>query len=164
MHEGYLTTLIDELKSRGLAPTAMPSVPSGQVTATHLGRALAQALVVTGDPGLAITYGRRLNVASHGILGYALMSSRNGNQLLSLLSRYAALAVPNLQLRRVLADDRLVLSCEVGDGVLPRRMNSRARGKKYAEAHWMSISENLIYQVLHIRLGFQPQELILQQL
>ena len=75
---------------------------------------------MTNDPALGIAFGLRLNLASHGILGYALMSSRNGDQLLSLLTRYAGLAIPNLVLKRQVAGERLLLACDVQEVMLPR--------------------------------------------
>lgn len=119
MYDTYLSTLREELKERGISWRAV--VPSEQIASPEaMARIIAKVLESTRDASLAVTFGRRLNLASHGILGYALMSSRNGNQLLSLLSRYASLAVPNLTLRRTIEGDRLMLVCEVGDGLLPR--------------------------------------------
>ena len=120
MHDAYLNTLVDEIESRGLRRDDVLAVPARRVSAVFLGRALRRALELSGDPGLAVAYGLRLNLASHGILGYALMSSRNGEQLLGLLSRYASLAVPGLVLRRMVENNRMLLACEVIGGELSR--------------------------------------------
>ena len=120
IYDAYFTTLKEELESRGLDATGFELPATGAVSAAHLASAIAWALRLTNDPAFGIAYGLRLNLASHGILGYALMSSRNGDQLLSLLSRYAALAMPNLQLTRVTAGPRLLLTCQTQQGTLPR--------------------------------------------
>ena len=120
MHDAYLSTLIDELRTRGLPVEEIVGRMPRHITAAFLARALTRALELSGDPGLGVAYGLRLNLASHGILGYALMSSRNGDQLLSLLSRYASLAIPGLVLRRVVDGQKLMLACETKAGVLSR--------------------------------------------
>lgn len=120
MHEAYYSTLLEELASRGIdTETQMPRAPK-DITPAFLGESLAQALHLTQDPGLSIDYGLRLRLASHGILGYALMSSRNGDQLLALLSRYAALVMPGLSLKRVVSGERLLLGCSAEANLLPR--------------------------------------------
>ena len=119
MHDTYLSALREELTERGISWRAIVS-SERTASAEAMARIISKVLESTHDASLAVTFGRRLNLASHGILGYALMSSRNGNQLLSLLSRYASLAVPNLTLRRTIQGDRLMLVCEVGHGLLPR--------------------------------------------
>lgn len=120
IYEAYFATLVEELSSRGIDTTALDSNVPAEISEAWLAEQLACALQLTKDPGLAIAYGLRLNLASHGILGYALMSSRNGDQLLSLLTRYAALAMPNLQLTRVVAGQRLLLACATSEGILPQ--------------------------------------------
>lgn len=120
MHEAYYATLLEELASRDIdTATQMPQAPQ-DITPAFLGESLARALHLTDDPGLSIAYGLRLRLASHGILGYALMSSRNGDQLLALLSRYAALVMPGLTLKRVVSGERLLLVCDAQAGLLPR--------------------------------------------
>lgn len=121
MHEAYLQTLLAEVQSRGFSGDQVArAAADARDTTTGLGRALVHALGLTGDPGLALSFGLRLNLASHGILGYALMSSRNGDQLMTLLTRYAELAVPGLSLRRVVDGERLFLVCEAQAGELSR--------------------------------------------
>lgn len=119
MYEAYLATLLEELESRSYPPAALAELGQSPTTAVGLESALVTALEQTQDAGLAIDYGLRINLASHGILGYALMSSRNGDQLLTLLTRYAGLAMPSLQLKRVLAKDQLQLVCSTHGGRLP---------------------------------------------
>ncbi len=119
MYEAYFATLIEELGSRGFPVTDLNRLRKTTPTARSLEQALVAALDQTQDAGLAIDYGLRLNLASHGILGYALMSSRNGDQLLALLTRYAVLAMPGLSFNRVLAQDQLRVVCETSGGALP---------------------------------------------
>jgi AraC-like DNA-binding protein len=121
MYEAYFATLLEELTSRGHPAADLHRLTTAPPTAVALEQALVRALQQTQDPGLAIDYGLRLNLASHGILGYALMSSRNGDQLLTLLTRYAVLAMPSLQLQRVLAQEQLRLVCETQGGKLPQQ-------------------------------------------
>lgn len=120
IYEAYFTSLMEELASRGIDASALDLKVPKEISAPWLAEALARALHLTNDPGFGIAYGMRLNLASHGILGYALMSSRNGDQLLSLLTRYAALAMPNLRLTRVVAGKRMLLVCETEQGILPQ--------------------------------------------
>lgn len=120
MHNAYFDTLLEELEAQGVPRDALPGRRGDNVSPFVLARALGRAIELTGDPAFAIAYGRRLNLASHGILGYALMSSRNGDQLLGLLTRYAALVVPDLTLRRVIKEDEMHLVCDVRPGPLPR--------------------------------------------
>ena len=120
MHEGYLDTLAEELESRGLPTGAVLGSLPPSPSADYIAVALKRAVELSGDTGLPLAYGFRLNLASHGILGYALMSARNGDQLLNLLCRYATLAVPGLVLRRVVKGDALLTVCEAtGGGILP---------------------------------------------
>lgn len=119
MYEAYFATLIEELTSRGYPTADLDRMRQTTPTARTLEQALVAALEQTQDSGLAIDYGLRLNLASHGILGYALMSSRNGDQLLALLTRYAVLAMPGLRFNRVLAQDQLRVVCETRSGQLP---------------------------------------------
>ncbi|MEQ8857476.1 MAG: AraC family transcriptional regulator ligand-binding domain-containing protein [Pseudomonadales bacterium] len=112
IHRTYLTTLLDELERRGIAATRLlPDGPPAEITPQALADLVRRAVTLTDDPAFALHYGLRLNLASHGILGYALMSCRNGDQLLSLLVRYARLAVPHIELARALQGDRVLLTC-----------------------------------------------------
>jgi AraC-like DNA-binding protein len=120
MFEAYFTTLLEELASRGIETAPLERDAPESITPTWLASAIVRALQLTGDPGLGVSYGLRLNLASHGILGYALMSSRNGDQLLSLLTRYAELVMPNLTLTRIVQGDQLLIACDVRQSPLPR--------------------------------------------
>ncbi len=121
VHRAYLATLQDELARRGIDPAALlPAGPPADVTPLELAALCQRALTLTGDPAFGLHYGLRLNLASHGILGYALMSARNGDQLLSLLVRYAQLAVPDVELERVLQGERVLLTCRPNANLSPR--------------------------------------------
>ena len=111
VHGNYLSALVEELASQGVAPDAL--LPDGVPAAMNPGElaALVRRGAALSDPGLGLRLGLGLNLASHGILGYALMSASHGHQLVSLLTRYAALAIPDLTLSRVLRGDRLLVIC-----------------------------------------------------
>lgn len=105
MHENYLASLVDELAARDIAIDQLAGLRTGQaeagwLTAERLAGLIVEAAHLSGDPGFGLAFGLRLNLASHGDLGYALMSCRNGEQLMLALTRFARLVVPGIELTR----------------------------------------------------------------
>ena len=69
MYDTYLSTLREELKERGISWRAV--VPSEQIASPEaMARIICEGPRIDADASLAVTFGRRLNLASHGILGY----------------------------------------------------------------------------------------------
>ena len=83
MHSAYLNTLLEELESRGINSSELIDPIPGEVSPQQLALLLHKAMQLCRDPALGLSFGMRLNVASHGMLGYAVMSSRNGQQLIN---------------------------------------------------------------------------------
>lgn len=123
IHSAYLRTLLDELASRGITPEVLwPGGLPDTVSPRDLATLLQRAAAFTGDPALGLRFGLRLNLASHGMLGYALMSAGNGRQLVSLLTRYAALSIPDVTLTRVLRGELLCLTCRPAPDLKERNL------------------------------------------
>lgn len=98
MSIAYLTTLVQELESRGIPGSRLVDPIPAEVTPEQLATLLQSAIQLSGDPAIGLSFGMRLNLASHGMLGYALMSSRNGQQLINGLTRFSRLAMPSIDL------------------------------------------------------------------
>ena len=92
MHQAYLTTLIEELEARGIPGARLADPLPEDIGPDSFAVLLNRAQQLTADPAFGLTFGRRLNLASHGVLGYALMSSRNGRQLIQALTRFARIS------------------------------------------------------------------------
>lgn len=121
IHRAYLATLLDTADDGGVERhRLLPDGPPGAVTPALLAELCERAVRLGGDRAFGLRFGLRLNLASHGILGYALMSCRNGDQLLSLLTRYAGLAIPDIELARAVRGDRLLLTCRPSAALAPR--------------------------------------------
>lgn len=69
--------------------------PSAQISAKQYTDLLTAALQLSDDPALGLAYGQRLNISTHGLLGYAIMSSPN-------FDKAAALAMKYIQIRNLL--------------------------------------------------------------
>ena len=113
MHIAYLTTLVEELESRGIRVSELVDPMPAEVGPERLAGLLHKAIQLSGDMSLGLSFGMRLNLASHGMLGYALMSSRNGQQLISGLTRFSRLAMPSIELTSVESAGQFRLVCRV---------------------------------------------------
>ena len=111
MHIAYLTTLLEELASRGLDSRSLIDPIPAEVSPEHLAELLQRAVALTNDPALGLDFGLRLNLASHGMLGYALMSAKNGQQLIDGLVRFSRLAMPSIELVQKVAGSQFQLVC-----------------------------------------------------
>lgn len=79
------------------------------------------ALQLTGDAQLGIKFGARLDLTSHGILGYALMSSRTVEQALQRLVRYIGLTAPPIHFEQVMHGSRCLLVCRLEPELVPQQ-------------------------------------------
>ncbi len=59
-----------------------------RVSARQLWTLIDNALQITAQPALGLYYGQRLTLTSHGVLGYALMSCKNMQQVVDILMKY----------------------------------------------------------------------------
>jgi AraC-like DNA-binding protein len=105
---GYLTQLITLIKQQGfsteqvLADTQLNEHIMQQnihISPMQYHTVVENALALSQDPLLGIKHGQRLNIASHGFVGFAAMAADDLGQALSLAIRYA-------RTRTLLADIR----------------------------------------------------------
>jgi AraC-like DNA-binding protein len=105
---GYLTQLITLVKQQGfsteqvLANTQLDDHIMQQnthISPMQYHTVVENALALSQDPLLGIKHGQRLNIASHGFVGFAAMAADDLGQALSLAIRYA-------RTRTLLADIR----------------------------------------------------------
>lgn len=75
------------------------------ISATAYAKLVHGALALTNEPALGLFYGQRLNIATHGLLGFAVMSSPS-------LEKAAELAMKYIQIRNQLVS----ISFDKGDG------------------------------------------------
>lgn len=117
----YVGTLVDLLVERGVerAPFLKACrLEEAELTAGTLiepervREVSRQAILRTGDPGIGLFAGQRLNINTHGSLGYAAMASPDYHQALRLLVRYYKVQAPRafFELRQL--EGRLQLVCE----------------------------------------------------
>ena len=70
-----------------------------------------RALALTADPALGLRFGERLNISTHGVLGYALMSSATVGDVLQLLLQYHRMLQPSMRLQLIKDSDHVYLEC-----------------------------------------------------
>lgn len=71
-----------------------------RVSQSQASEFVTRAIIESGEPGLGIMLARELKMPLHGALGIAVMSSRNLEQALELMTRYLTLRAPHLQVTR----------------------------------------------------------------
>jgi AraC-like DNA-binding protein len=62
---------------------------------------VSSAISLSGEPQLGLLVGKRLGLTTHGMLGFAVMASRNLAEALDLISRYLNIRTPLLQMKLV---------------------------------------------------------------
>ncbi|MDK2779295.1 MAG: AraC family transcriptional regulator [Pseudomonadota bacterium] len=107
----YLAQLIEMLAPQGISTaqlaqgTGLPartlSSPQEFISPLQYHKVIENALALSGDPLLGLEHGRRMNISSHGFLGFAILASDNLGQALSLAIRFA-------RTRTLLADIRFM--------------------------------------------------------
>ncbi len=120
----YLDALLEIVHADGIAAEALFDHAKRASRRPEIPDFIAlcgSALTLTGDPQLGIRFGARLDLTSHGILGYALMSSRTVEQALQRLIRYIALAAPPIHFEQVMQGQRCLLVCKPEPNLLPQQ-------------------------------------------
>ena len=122
--QAYLEALLEVVRGDGVTSDALfkharrTSRGPGLPDFTQLCDA---ALQLTGDAELGVKLGGRLDLTSHGILGYALMSSRTVEQALQRLVRYIGLAAPPIHFEQVMQGTRCLLVCRTEPELVPQQ-------------------------------------------
>ena len=78
------------------------------------------ALALTGDRGLGLQLGTRLNLSAHAVLGQAFMTCRNLREALDLFLKYHHLLSPNLEMEFVDDGEQCCLATTEAYHDLPR--------------------------------------------
>jgi hypothetical protein len=120
----YLEALLEVVRGDGVASEALfkPARIAWRGPGLHDFTQLCDsALQLTGDAELGIKFGGRLDLTSHGILGYALMSSRTVEQALQRLVRYIGLAAPPIHFEQVMQGSRCLLVCRTEPELVPQQ-------------------------------------------
>ena len=94
----YVQALLQVAEERGVDAAALcrlgkvsPALlanPEGRLSFIDFSYMVAEAISRSDSPGLGLAFGRHLNVSSHGMLGYAVMASRDLEQALHFALRY----------------------------------------------------------------------------
>ncbi|WP_439135504.1 AraC family transcriptional regulator [Pseudomaricurvus sp.] len=89
-------------------------------------RQLLQAgIKATGKQSLALRFGQRLTLTSHGVFGYAVMSCRNIHQVIDILTKYYRLLLNNASLTAKNEGDRVYIEFQpTRDQLLDRQQDT----------------------------------------
>ncbi|WP_301377332.1 MULTISPECIES: AraC family transcriptional regulator [Thalassolituus] len=95
----YLIPLLELLANRGISPAQLVTntrlspralgQPGTHISAREYDQIVRNAYRLSNDPLLGLEHGRRMSIASHGFLGFAVMASETLGEGLSLAVRYA---------------------------------------------------------------------------
>ena len=118
----YALILVDLAQSKGcdrsrllagtsLADTDISSI-GARVRESDFNRVVNNALALTGQPGLGLELGLRLNLSAHAVLGQAFMACHDLNQAMELFLTYYHLLAPGLHLEVERLDRRWILSID----------------------------------------------------
>ena len=116
----YVLILIDLVESQGhdratllagttLAQTGISGI-GARVSEVDFARLVSNAFELTGDPGLGLRLGMRLNMSAHALLGQAIMTCKDLHQVMELFLRYYHLLSPALYLEYATQDDQAVFT------------------------------------------------------
>ena len=97
------------LEGTGISPSLLHGtlpLPEQQFT-----RVCERALRLTADPALGLRFGQAMNISTHGVLGYALMSSAKVADVLQLLLQYHRMLMPSLRLSLIEEQQFVALEC-----------------------------------------------------
>lgn len=118
----YLSLLCGLFRERGHAPArllagtgldiARLDAPDCQVPLPVCLHVFANALALDADPALGIQLGRKLNLRSHGFLGYAILSSRSIGEAADLCVRYFRTRTSLIEIRLFREDDMAVIQLD----------------------------------------------------
>lgn len=96
------------VQGTGLMPRAL-STPGWAISATQYDQIFHNAVTLTADPLLGFEHGRRMSIATHGFLGFAVMASDSLGHGLSLAIRYAATRTGLADIRFVHQDGKAII-------------------------------------------------------
>jgi AraC-like DNA-binding protein len=125
----YILILIDMVEERGcnrdeilrgtsLAETGIGSI-GARVSDSDFSRLVNNALALTGDPGLGLQLGLKLNLSAHAVLGQAFLTCRDLGQVMDLFLKYYHLLAPGLQLEFNEVEDRCVMTTVSDTAITP---------------------------------------------
>ena len=105
----YLLPLVELLSRNGITPaqlargTHIPprllQQPGTRISVRNYDQIIRNAYEFSNDPLLGFEHGRRMSIASHGFLGFAMMASETLGEGLSLAVRYAGTRTSLAQIR-----------------------------------------------------------------
>lgn len=115
----YLGPLLDLLSDHGISAAQVvqgTSIPANiltaadtRITVIDYDRIIRNALAYSHDPLLGLEHGRRMSIASHGFLGFAVMASETLGEGLSLAVRYAGTRTSLAEIRFIQDNQHCVL-------------------------------------------------------
>lgn len=115
----YLSQLIELLSKQGITPqqlargTGLTSTvlvsPKELISPLQYHKVIENALMLSKNPLLGLQHGFRMNVSSHGFLGFAIMASDTLGDALSLAIRYARTRTLMADIRFVQEDDTAII-------------------------------------------------------
>ena len=77
----------------------------------HMPQLVHSGLQLSAEPGLGLRLGQAMQVNTHGVFSYALMSSATIGDVLNLLLQYNRILVPELKIELVPLQDTVALRC-----------------------------------------------------
>jgi len=105
----YLIPLLELLAGRGISPSQLVmntrlspralGLPGTHISVREYDQIIRNAYRLSNDPLLGLEHGRRMSIASHGFLGFAVMASETLGEGLSLAVRYAGTRTGLAQIR-----------------------------------------------------------------
>lgn len=92
-----------------------------RIPARDAARLVANAYLLTGDPGLGLEFGLRTSPTAHGYLGYAAMACGNLREAMELVARYLHTRQQDVSLTVSLEDEQLVVRAQDTHEIGPAR-------------------------------------------
>ncbi|MFC3679535.1 AraC family transcriptional regulator [Bacterioplanoides pacificum] len=115
----YLSQLIEMLALQGINAaqlaqgtglTARTLMSANEyISPLQYHKVVENALALSGDPLLGLEHGKRMNISSHGFLGFAIMASDTLGDALSLAIRYARTRTLLADIRFMQEDDSAII-------------------------------------------------------
>lgn len=81
----------DLLAASGITKTELAN-PDGYINSCQYHALIHNALILTKEPALGLYYGQRLNISTHGLLGYAILSSPSLAKTAEITQKYISLS------------------------------------------------------------------------
>ena len=99
----------DELLQTARIKPQVLEAPNGRLSFIDFNQLASTALSRCNEPALGLVLGQRLNVSSHGILGYAVLSSATLDQAIQFALKYYRVLGLAFELERLESDERVEL-------------------------------------------------------